>query len=337
IEQQPADITACLNEAPLLEVRASGGYPEPEYRWESSPGPGGPWTALESADGPGLRPSAAAAGEYYYRCMLSTAAPGCAPLATTPAKLTVLPQVVTLQLPVKGICAGAGPVPLSGGLPERLAADQTGIYSGEGVINGRFDPAAAGGPGKYEIHYTLSNTSGCQYLASDTIEVYPAAFAEAGPDKKILQGTYTIVEGSGEGTAFSWTPAEGLDQPGSLSPRASPAETTTYILTARTAEGCTATDSVKVEVLEKPVIPNAFTPNSDGVNDTWEIGGIGDYPGVIIKIYNRWGTEVYATRGYSVPWDGRSAGKALPSGPYYYVLIPGAFLGPVFGIITIIR
>lgn len=337
IEQQPADITSCLNEPPFLEILASGGYPAPEYQWESSPEPAGPWSPVEDAVAFRYSPPADAAGNYYYRCILTTGAPGCAPLVSRTAVLTVLRQIVTLELPVNGICADAAPVLLSGGQPGQIGNDQTGIYSGPGVINGYFDPKAAGGPGSYELQYTLTNTSGCQYVASDMIEVYPSASADAGSDKKMLEGTYVILEGTGSGTDFSWSPAEGLDNPGSPTPRASPGKKTEYTLTVTTAEGCTSTDVVTVDVLKKLTIPNTFTPNHDGVNDTWNIDGISDYPDVILKIFNRWGAEVYRTKGYGTSWDGTSGGGSLPGGTYYYLLEPGIFLEPIFGSITIIR
>ncbi|TCS86591.1 gliding motility-associated-like protein [Anseongella ginsenosidimutans] len=341
IEQEPADLSACLNEQPFFEIAASGGYPEPEYRWESSSSPNGPWAPAEAApeSTPPNRyyPPITAPGDYYYRCIVSTAAQGCQPLASRAAKLSILPPVVTLDLPVETICAGQEPLLLTGGQPLRQQNDQTGIYSGKGVINGYFDPQAAGGPGTYEITYTLSNTSGCQYVANDMITVHPPAVAEAGADRKMLEGTFTTLNGAGNGVSFSWSPAAGLDDPQQASPRASPPETTTYTLTVTTAGGCTATDTVRVEVLEKLLIPSAFTPNQDGVNDTWDIHGISGYPEASVKVFNRWGTTVFRSKGYHIPWDGAARGALLPDGTYYYLIIPGIFLEPVSGSVTIVR
>lgn len=332
ISQQPGDLTACLNEQPFFEVVASGGYPEPEYHWESSPGPGGPWTPVAGASDPRFYPAITAAGEYYYRCVLGTSAPGCAPLPSRTAKLKVLPPLVTLELTATEICADAPPLALSGGKPA-----QTGVYSGKGVVNGRFDPAAAGGPGTYEITYSLPNISGCQYVATDLITVHPAVTAEAGSDKKMLEGTWVVLEGKGSGASFSWSPAEGLDDPHSPSPRASPLKSTVYTLTVTTDAGCSASDEVYVEVLDKLIIPSAFTPNSDGVNDTWKIEGISGYPEAIVKVFNRWGETIYQSRSYGIPWDGTVSGGLLPAGVYYYFIIPGIFLGPISGAVTIIR
>ncbi|MXV50836.1 T9SS type B sorting domain-containing protein [Pedobacter sp. HMF7647] len=63
---------------------------------------------------------------------------------------------------------------------------------------------------------------------------------------------------------------------------------------------------------------NAFSPDGDGKNDTWLIKNIDSYPDNEITIFNRWGNEIYKTKGYSSakPWDG----GAMMSGTYFYVL-----------------
>ncbi|MFH1320788.1 MAG: DNRLRE domain-containing protein [Bacteroidota bacterium] len=67
-------------------------------------------------------------------------------------------------------------------------------------------------------------------------------------------------------------------------------------------------------------IPTAITPNGNGLNDTWEIQNIWLYPDCMVEIYNRWGMLVFSSRGYPEDWDGMHDGKALPVGPYYYVI-----------------
>ena len=100
-----------------------------------------------------------------------------------------------------------------------------------------------------------------------------------------------------------------------------------------TVYGCTivtppaTTDSIS--------IPNIFSPNNDGINDTWRIPSLQQYPGVVIKVYNRGGSVVFQTNGYK-EWDGRFNGKDLPVGTYYYlVMLPDR--KPISGGITILR
>jgi gliding motility-associated-like protein len=74
----------------------------------------------------------------------------------------------------------------------------------------------------------------------------------------------------------------------------------------------------------KILIPNIFTPNGDGTNDTWEIfnptSGSSD---LIIEIYNRWGELVFYSKGYSQPWDGTYKEKPVPEGTYAYIVRVG--------------
>ncbi|RWY53907.1 beta-propeller fold lactonase family protein [Mucilaginibacter gilvus] len=67
-------------------------------------------------------------------------------------------------------------------------------------------------------------------------------------------------------------------------------------------------------------IPNTFTPNGDGINDTWNLQFLQGYPKSTVNILNRWGDKVYSSIGYGVPWDGRLKNILLPSGTYYYVI-----------------
>lgn len=63
-------------------------------------------------------------------------------------------------------------------------------------------------------------------------------------------------------------------------------------------------------------IPNVFTPNGDGVNDTFEIPGLSDYPDNVLDIFNRWGNSIYHKNGYLNDWTG----NGLNEGTYFYVL-----------------
>lgn len=63
-------------------------------------------------------------------------------------------------------------------------------------------------------------------------------------------------------------------------------------------------------------IPNVFTPNGDGINDTFEITGLSDYPDNELTIFNRWGNTIYHKQGYLNDWTG----NGLNEGTYYYVL-----------------
>ncbi|GAA4315425.1 hypothetical protein GCM10023149_12030 [Mucilaginibacter gynuensis] len=84
-------------------------------------------------------------------------------------------------------------------------------------------------------------------------------------------------------------------------------------------------------------IPNTFTPNADGYNDTWTITGLSKAPNCVVNVYNRYGTIVYQSTGYSKPWDGTSSGSAIPSGTYYYMIDQRNGRPRLAGSITILR
>jgi len=98
------------------------------------------------------------------------------------------------------------------------------------------------------------------------------------------------------------------------------------------------------------IIPNAFSPNDDGVNDRWEIT-IGEpnsfyrfhlrdlYPNAIVEVYSaKWGTLLFRSqKGYPEPWDGKYQGKYLPFDAYVYLIRLDDKTKPITGNVHIIR
>ena len=96
-----------------------------------------------------------------------------------------------------------------------------------------------------------------------------------------------------------------------------------YSVTVTDLNHCSVKDSAMVRYLHDIclLIPDAFSPNRDLINDTWIIGNIEFYPDVEITIYNRWGQMVWESeRGYPSQWDGRSKGIDLPVDAYHFVI-----------------
>ena len=111
-----------------------------------------------------------------------------------------------------------------------------------------------------------------------------------------------------------------MDDPTKPDPIASPIADITYTLTVTNGCNVSVTDQVLVKVYEELNIPNTFTPNGDGVNDVWSIVGLISYPKARILVFNRFGSTVYSSFGYDVPWDGKFKGEYLPQSVYYYVI-----------------
>jgi len=85
------------------------------------------------------------------------------------------------------------------------------------------------------------------------------------------------------------------------------------------------------------IIPNAFTPNGDGVNDEWILGNIHLYPKAYYKIINRWGQVIYESMANESSWDGTCNSQPVPAGPYMYVINVQTQADPYIGIVTVVR
>lgn len=83
-------------------------------------------------------------------------------------------------------------------------------------------------------------------------------------------------------------------------------------------------------------IPNTFTPNGDGINDTWNIVNLNAYPKITVEVLNRYGSRVYFSNGYSTAWDGSFNAAQVPFGVYYYI-ITGVNKTPLSGYVTVLR
>ncbi|HEY4147316.1 MAG TPA: gliding motility-associated C-terminal domain-containing protein [Chitinophagaceae bacterium] len=125
------------------------------------------------------------------------------------------------------------------------------------------------------------------------------------------------------GNTYSWTPASSLSGIDSPSPIATPGESTWYTVSV-TNGACIARDSIEVLVdlggkNGTYSVPNAFTPNGDGVNDCFRVKYWGLIKTFELSVYNRWGERVFYTRNLSDCWDGTF--KGIPQSPDTYVYV----------------
>jgi gliding motility-associated-like protein len=165
---------------------------------------------------------------------------------------------------------------------------------------------------------------------------------DAGSAITIFLGQQGVIGGSptnpGGGT-ISWQPNLNISDTTAANPTVKPQVTTVYTVTVKNAAGCTGWDTVTVTVLPTFVIPNGFSPNGDGYNETWQIDYIYLFPNCEVEVYNRWGEQLFYSKGYNTPWAGKYQGKDVPVGTYYYVIrlndkrFPDHFAGPL----TILR
>jgi gliding motility-associated-like protein len=109
------------------------------------------------------------------------------------------------------------------------------------------------------------------------------------------------------------------------------------VLTVTDNNGCSASQTININSYCNDIhLPNTFTPNNDGINDTLTIIGLEGDPSVKVSVYNRYGGLVFQSVGYATPWNGTYKGKQLPTGVYYYIVSAREAKQVLSGSITII-
>ena len=96
-------------------------------------------------------------------------------------------------------------------------------------------------------------------------------------------------------------------------------ETATYTITVTDENGCSVSSEIDMEFIDIK-IPNFFTPDGDGRNDTWAPENIEQYNNIFIKIYDRYGRTLYEFKGNEDDWDGQYQLSDLPTGDYWYII-----------------
>ena len=176
--------------------------------------------------------------------------------------------------------------------------------------------------GNYTV--VVSNVNYCNL--SDTISITLGAQTggltiDATPDiSTITEGDSVQLIATGA-VSYTWNPSSSLTCFDCPNPIAQPSQNTIYIVTGTDTDGCTGSDTVVVNVLPFPQpnveFPNVITPNSDGVNDLFEIENLPKNTEVVIL--NRWGNIVFSSENYQNNWDGKdNLGKELVDGVYTY-------------------
>ncbi len=126
-----------------------------------------------------------------------------------------------------------------------------------------------------------------------------------------------------EGATYTWAPDPTLSALDIPNPTASPLESRVYtvnITTGTDEAACNATVQVGVNVVFDLEVPNVFTPNGDGINEAWEIPLLGTLEGVEVKVFDRWGGQVFESVGYDIPWGGKYNSNDVGSSTFYYVI-----------------
>ncbi len=190
-------------------------------------------------------------------------------------------------------------------------------YSWSGIVNGGDSLQENLEAGTYTVFVT--DDLGCLVSSDVIVENYAApsiSLTTADASCEINNGTANaIVQGSFP-FEYLWSTNEVTDSIANLAEGE-------YMVTVTDINNCEASDTAIVKRLDGICInpPSGFSPNGDGTNDVWNIDGAMYYPELSVEIYNRWGSLIYSSVGYTEPWSGLNRdGKELPAAVYYYVV-----------------
>ena len=276
----------------------------------------------------------------YDLIVTSTINPTCFATAAAPVVITVNPNPLVTFAPIPPVCNAKGAKVNLLNLVNLQSP--VGVFSGTGVRGSEFDPSLAG-YGSFPITYTYKTSLGCPgNIVSQNAVVDVTPVIKLGNDITIFSGDTVRIKSAGSSGSqyiYEWTPIAGVLAPfTSPQPLVSPVASTLYkVKVTSVLGGCNNGDDIYITVRPRLKFANAFTPNNDAINDTWEIEGIGGYASPEITIFNRWGGQIFYSIGYTQAFDGIQNNERLPAGTYFYVIKPSSDVPTLTGYLTIVR
>ncbi|MBK8491874.1 MAG: VCBS repeat-containing protein [Saprospirales bacterium] len=232
-------------------------------------------------------------------------------------------------------CEGAGPIDLFqslGGNPD----------TGGQWVDMDFEPVSMPVEGAGLWYYLTDGP--CPDTAKVTVNSHPLPVVTLMPgDTTLDAGSVLNLLAMGADT-YTWAPADQLSCANCPDPEFTAAESVELTVTGEDAFGCQASASIGITVLSNDLrfeLPNAFTPDNDGSNDTFKpiTGGV-IFQSYLMRVYNRWGALVYETTKPENGWNGQFDGKPMPSDVYafymQYTLTDGT-AGTEKGEVTLLR
>jgi len=193
----------------------------------------------------------------------------------------------------------------------------------------------------YTVTLKVSTPNGCTSAAASKTFSVRRVNINAGNDTAVANGQPLQLLVTGAAT-YNWSPSTGLSNNSIPSPVAVLYNNDqTYYIKGTTAEGCVGFDTLRIKLYNRAdiYIPNAFTPNGDGLNDFLRPLCIGVKLSYF-RIFDRWGALVFAARNEYDRWDGTQKGLPLPIGSFTWIAEGVAFDGRLIqkkGMVTVVR
>jgi gliding motility-associated-like protein len=180
-------------------------------------------------------------------------------------------------------------------------------------------------PGLYMTRLIVTPAS-CLMLADTAllyVKVESPLPAMRYPAVNAIVNKATPLQARDFGSKYQWFPATGLSNGSVKNPEARLSQQQDYRIAITTTAGCTTTDSLLVRVFRENdiMVPEGFSPNSDGQNDKLYPFLIGIRQMNMFRVYDRWGNLIYDNKlaTSSTGWDGFFKGSPLPAGPYVWM------------------
>jgi gliding motility-associated-like protein len=230
-------------------------------------------------------------------------------------------------------CAGETVTPIE--VAVTGTADWTIEYTFNGVAQTATGSASPINLGNAAGAYTVTGVTdaGCSNTASGTQTIVVNAIPDApmaGNDSTYCSAwTLAPMTATGTGGTMTWYSSTGsvLGTGSSFTPTSTEGTTLYYVTeTLLGCEGASSEVMITINVCDITT-PTAFTPDGDGVNETWQIVDLDIvYPDNVVRVYNRWGNLIYEHDSSvdgpysSNEWDGTYKGEALPVGSYYFAI-----------------
>ncbi len=207
------------------------------------------------------------------------------------------------------------------------------------------------GIGPYTVRLFIVSSTGCKDTVVKQVTLYPIPIVNAGSDQSIMIGTSVTLQASGA-SQYTWSPPTYLSSTTIPNPVCTPDASIVYVVEGTNQYNCRNSDTVEIKLVYpvKIEVPNAFSPNDDGLNDkfyAYNTAGAGFSKYVIkdidFKIYNRWGELIFETNDINVGWDGthQKNGQKMEVGVYAWVVTVNTFdgkvIGPLYGNVSLLR
>lgn len=248
-------------------------------------------------------------------------------------------SIIISKTPCKEVCLGTIDVTTSGGIAPYTYNWSTGD-STPSISNLCI--------GDYSL--VVTDSLGCKNDINITIEdsSYFSKEVDVWADTNTFyrsQHTFLHATDLGNEYSYSWTPSDNVTPIDGKDVKITPLESTLYTVIVTDKFGCQISDTISIYVLDvicqEPYVfvPNAFSPNNDGINDILYVRGE-ILEKINFAIYNRWGEKLFETTDKNIGWNGLYKNKICEPGVYVYYLQATCIGGLEYihkGNITLIR